>query len=931
MTTPCAPATRSSAPTRPTAKYGIEGQLRFNGPVTDNDAAFRHAEAVSQGYEGILNQQTGANPLLTFGAHLAGSLIDPTGVALMAATEGAAGLARGALAGGEAAADAGAVAARSGWIANAGAGALNFGRVAGEGAAMNAPFVGVDAYLRHDIGDDMSMGEALQDLAVGAVFHTGVHYAGEAFGRFAGRDGSVDAPAADPGAEGLSPQSSAPPYVPDAVADLPPAASNGAWLKATDDLVGDGPVDVARHIEAARNPDTLAGLDEASAEPAIPGRWLDDATAVTPRGTDVPVRYGLVEMGDLSTSHDDNLNVNPTYPSELQPRDRGLIGAQARNHQLEQELNPKLLMGDVSAAGGAPIVSPDGVVESGNGRTIALRRSAAQGRTDAYSRYRAELEAQGYDTSGMRQPMLVRARTEPLTGAMRANLAREMNADVTERMSATEQAMVDAGRISDDDLSKPLEAGADEQAFNRSFLARVAPDQINQLVGPDGRLSPEGDRRVRAALVARAYGDPRTVAALSDPSSEAAAGLAQGFAAAAPEWARMRAMAARGDIPPDVDLTPNLNAALDLVRQAKAAGMALPRFLAERLGQTDMFSGAAIAPETEAFLRLLYRDEGFAKPREPGRVAWALKEYARQAAEVTPGPDLFGATADVTTARQILANVGERFATGDAGRIDLRAPGKALDPAAAPGAGPGGPQPEARPALVDLRQPSEERPDDGGGGLRPQGGDGAERPVDQPGADVQPEEQQVGPFYDASHAELYSLGKAVQAAGRNIEPLISRGTNLAQTMSRKMDWTDIPLTRRERAALRRGEAISGRRMLDAAQDFVRDVDDVGGPQHAEALSYYDPDKAAEASRQSAMAKIEQEDDAKPNVVEHLPDNDPVAVDPELKALAADNARLAAENGVAEEPTPETQKPQTIAAAVRAAGQCLLDAASEVLG
>ena len=44
-------------------------------------------------------------------------------------------------------------------------------------------------------------------------------------------------------------------------------------------------------------------------------------------------------------------------------------------------------MGDVSAAAGAPIVSPDGVVESGNGRTIALRRAAAKG-APAYAQYK---------------------------------------------------------------------------------------------------------------------------------------------------------------------------------------------------------------------------------------------------------------------------------------------------------------------------------------------------------------------------------------------------------------------------------------------------------------------------------------------------------------------------------------------------------------
>ncbi len=70
-------------------------------------------------------------------------------------------------------------------------------------------------------------------------------------------------------------------------------------------------------------------------------------------------------------------------------------------------------------SGGAPIVSPDGVVESGNGRTIALRRSAQTG-TEAWGRYQAELARQGIDTSGFDRPVLVRMRSEPMAGADRA-------------------------------------------------------------------------------------------------------------------------------------------------------------------------------------------------------------------------------------------------------------------------------------------------------------------------------------------------------------------------------------------------------------------------------------------------------------------------------------------------------------------------------
>ena len=200
--------------------------------------------------------------------------------------------------------------------------------------------------------------------------------------------------------------------VPDAVDALPEQARRGAFALAVDQMADDRPVDVwPRYVGKELAPPDLQPARRGPAprqrRSTASGRStrLGD-TAVTTRGTEVPVRYGLAELEDLTTSHTDDLEVNPAYPAELQPRERERAGAHARNLQLEKELNPKLLMGDVSAAGGAPIVSPTGVVESGNGRTIALRRSAARG-GPAFDRYQAELAARGVDAEGMKAPVLV--------------------------------------------------------------------------------------------------------------------------------------------------------------------------------------------------------------------------------------------------------------------------------------------------------------------------------------------------------------------------------------------------------------------------------------------------------------------------------------------------------------------------------------------
>jgi len=484
----------------------------------------------------------------------------------------------------------------------------------------------------------------------------------------------------------------------------------GAFTESLEAIAADAPVDLGAML--ARN--GLDALDEASAVPSIRGRWLEADAAVTRRGSEIPVRFAVVELGDLKTSHTDDLYPEAAYPAALQPRDRARAGSQAENYNLERDLNPALLMRDKAASGGAPIVSPDGLVESGNGRTIALRRSAMTG-TDAWGRYQAELARQGIDTAGFERPVLVRMRSEPMTGAGRADMARELNVSQTEGFSPVEQAKADARRLDADTLG--LIDGDDAFAagnrpFLKGFVSRVAPNDANALTDAAGALSLSGKARVQAALVQRAYGDEALTAALFETADANVRGIGQALADAAPAWARMRAEAPAG-----LDITENLTGAVALVREARASRMSVGELFRDRLGQTDMFGGEAISPETEALIRLMFRDEAMTKPRAADRIAEALKDYARGAAATPAGPDLFGVQPD---GRAFLETLRNRYALAEGeGQRGL---------AYAGGTEPAWTTREAEPAGLDLRpaEPVVERP----GGASERQGDRA------PAADV---------------------------------------------------------------------------------------------------------------------------------------------------------------------------------------------------
>ena len=81
-------------------------------------------------------------------------------------------------------------------------------------------------------------------------------------------------------------------------------------------------------------------------------------------------------------------------------------------------------------------------------RVLAVRRAYAADK-EAAARYRDWLKAQGYDTEGFTNPVLVRERTTPLSPEDRARFTEEANAPTGLAMSASEQAAVDAARVHD--------------------------------------------------------------------------------------------------------------------------------------------------------------------------------------------------------------------------------------------------------------------------------------------------------------------------------------------------------------------------------------------------------------------------------------------------------------------------------------------------
>lgn len=775
--------------------YGIEGRLTFTEPVSEGTAAWRNSTERRQAFREEVLSASDLGPLERVGASLAGSILDPAALPLWLIPEVGAGRAIGG-------------ALRATALGPVARGAI---RGAGEGVAGGLLVEGVNLWQHNELADDYDLGDATLTVLAGGVL-------GGAFGT---AGGLWEARTARRG--------------PAATADMSDDARLGAFAIALDDVIEDRPVDLSAVLtgeveaRAAGRVPGAARLDDGALD-LLPGaRAFDLDVAVTTRtGREIPIRYALFEADDLITSHDDDLFPDGQYAQVLQPRDRGeRAGSKAQNYKLEGIMNPKLLVRDVSAAAGAPIGTPDGVIESGNGRTIALRRNGRNG-GDLSKRYRAELEARGYDTTGFRNPILVRVRTEPLTGPERVALAAEMNDEVTEGMSTPERALADAAAMDDGMLAlmrSPDLGAAANVPFVRRFLDDLAGSNLNRLTTAGGRLSSEGEVRVRAALVARAFDDKLMLETLFEVKDNDVKAIGAALMEAAPDWAAMKAAMARGEVPAALDLTDALKAAVHFVRRVRQRNGSVKEAFELIQGQADAFDGVAMTPETEAFVRGFFRTH-----KETGETLWksprsgkvlgeALAWLARETMKVPTGANLFGEVPDAGNARNLLDGLSAWFARQD----DPGSDGGGADVADLP------------PGLL--------APDDGGGGgggaaqaaggnVRPAGGSAGREPGGQD-AGGQAEGVEALPvvsretLWERSPDELRALLEETQASDQE-KLVMALGEDGAAEFKRldRARNNSIDTARADRAGVEFDERFGDDKLTAVQKRLIYGIDEV---------------------------------------------------------------------------------------------------------
>ena len=429
---------------------------------------------------------------------------------------------------------------------------------------------------------------------------------------------------------------------------IDPDAREGWYRRALTEQNGGAPAtDVAPHTPRPPRPPELIGT-------AMPG--MAPHRVSTPDGRSVDVAPVVVEASDLVTSADAG------YDASLQPRQRERAASQAQIREIATRLDPERLGASAEADRGAPIVGPDAMVESGNGRMLAVRRAYEQGQ-EAAQRYRQWLAGQGVDISKFREPVLVRQRVTPLNPEERRAFTVAANQSATLTLSASERAMADARHIDADTLG--LVRNADDlgavanRDFVRAFVAKLPQAEQGAMTTAEGGLSAEGLTRIRNAVLARAYGDADVLARIAEATNDEVKSISNALVAAAPDWAKLRADVEAGRVRADVDLTPALVEAVSRTADLRARGVKLEAYLA----QQDAFD--RLTTPVETFMRIFYDPAGRRAANAP-RIADALRFYAEEARKVTAEAGLDLGLPEVTaldiqrTALRRNANAGQQ-------------------------------------------------------------------------------------------------------------------------------------------------------------------------------------------------------------------------------------------------------------------------------
>ncbi|MFV5490184.1 lytic transglycosylase domain-containing protein [Acinetobacter sp. ASP199] len=304
------------------------------------------------------------------------------------------------------------------------------------------------------------------------------------------------------------------------------------------------------------------------------------STAIGMDGSSYDMAYEVKSLDELIASNDLAYGVNPLYPSELQPRDRTREASRQQIERMAENLKPEWLGESNMLSNGAPIIGMDNVVESGNGRTLAIAKAYESGRAEEYRAFLEQYASErGIDIAGINNPVLVRTR---LTDTDRTQFAKLANESDVAQYSATERAVSDSDRLPDASLLKINNDGSinldGSMDFVRGFVGSLPKSEQGTVITGDGRLSQEGKRRIESAMMQRTYEDSSLIGRMAENLDDDSKTVLSALLRAAPQLAQLDALVKQGGRHQN-SIAKDLAQAAQKLRDLKANGQTVPDYL----------------------------------------------------------------------------------------------------------------------------------------------------------------------------------------------------------------------------------------------------------------------------------------------------------------------------------------------------------------
>lgn len=374
-----------------------------------------------------------------------------------------------------------------------------------------------------------------------------------------------------------------------------------------------------------------------------------------PTGGKMDVRMELVSADDITQAEGSKQN-----------RDRDRAASEAQIMAIVGKFDPEQLGDDNYTDRGAPIVGPDGTIESGNGRVLAINRVFDE-RPEAAKAYRDYIESQGFDTTGIERPILSRRRvTDMDEGALRQFITGS-NSDTKQELSAPERATQDASDILTPDVFTSYMGGALTSQRNgdfvRKFIDAVPDGQRSTFMDDKGNLSTAGVARIENAMLARAFGNgtpaaKRFLSKAMENTDNQTRTLTGALSEVAADWGKMTAAMQDGTVDKQYDLTDKVLEAIGMIADTKGDGQSVANILKSE----DMYD--KMDPVVRRLVEAFHNPAG-TRMKSKQKIASMLENYTRLAMEQRPTPDMFG---DVVL-RDPMDVLNEAF--GDAEGVDM--------------------------------------------------------------------------------------------------------------------------------------------------------------------------------------------------------------------------------------------------------------------